>query len=249
LNYIQDYLSVLPSYDRGEVEKLLAENMDLLEVKAVSKEEFEAMLQKLAIKKEKLTTHTATGERLDAEHFNTFHSNVAIDLKNIYQGHLTTENVIANYDRILTGTLEDVERQIKELALRIEELDLKTKGEDGLIVRTYGFDEKDKELYVETDRNKYAHLFTDRDGTILEDVEMSRSFHQHYITLPLREVENALEDGNKRITAKISIEYAREDARSDSNHPISYAIDDSLDTFWSQSVVCDEPAYTKIRKK
>lgn len=51
LNYIQDYLAVLPQYDREQVEILIKDNIDLFEVKAISKEEFEALIQQLATKK------------------------------------------------------------------------------------------------------------------------------------------------------------------------------------------------------
>lgn len=248
MNYIQDYLSVLPQYDREQVEILIKDNIDLFEVKAVSKEEFEALIQQLATKKEKLTVHSSTGEYVDAEHFNNFHSNVALDLKSLYHSHMTTEKVIANYDRILSGTLEDIQREINELSARIEELNLKAKGEKGLIVKTYGFDEKDKHLYMENDREQYPHLFTDRDGSSIEDAAILRSFSQYYITLPLRDAENALEDKNKNISAAITIEYARSDAKAVDNHPIAYAIDDSEETYWYQEVICDEPAYTKISK-
>lgn len=248
LNYIQDYLAVLPQYDREQVEILIKDNIDLFEVKAISKEEFEALIQQLATKKKKLTTHSPTGEYVDAEHFNKFHSDVALDLKSLYHSHMTTEKVIANYNRILSGTLEDIQREVNELSSRIEELDLKAKGESGLIVKTYSFDEKDKHLYIENDREQYPHLFIDRDGSSIEDASISRSFSQHYITLPLRDVENALEDENNNISATITIEYARTDAKDFKNHPIEFAIDDSEETYWSQEIICDEPAYTKIPK-
>ena len=111
MEYLNNYLSVLPNYDRKEVERLLQENMDLFDVKVITKEEFEALIQQLANRKEKVTTLTTTGEKVDAEHFNQIHSNVALDLKRLYNSHLIIEKVIANYDRILRGTLDDVKEK------------------------------------------------------------------------------------------------------------------------------------------
>lgn len=249
MDYIQDYLAVLPQYDREQVEMILKDNLDLFEVKAISKDEFEALIQQLSTKKEKLTIHKPTSEYVDADHFNEFYSNVALDFKSLYHSHMTSEKVIANYDRILSGTLNDIQREVNELSTRIEELNLKASNENGLIIKTFSFDEKDKHLYIENDREQYPHLFMDRDGSEIEDAAISRSFHQHYITLPLREVENALEDESNNISADISIEYARLEAKEFANHPVAHAIDNSDETYWYQEIICDEPAYTKIPKK
>ncbi|MES9681794.1 hypothetical protein ABWK22_02515 [Gottfriedia acidiceleris] len=248
MEYLQNYLSVLPDYDRKEVEQLLQENMDLFDVKVVTKEEFEALLQQLANRQEKVTTLTPTGEKVDAEHFNDMHSSVALDLKRLYNSHLIVEKVIANYDRILRGTLDDIQREVDSLSTRVEELNLKAKGEDGLVVKTYGFEEKEKNLYMETDREQYAHLFLDRDGKSLPTAALNRSFQQHYLSLPIKEVENALQDSNGTTTAKIEVVYQAPNVITDSNHPLVYAIDNSLESYWAQAVKTNSPAYTEIKK-
>lgn len=249
MEYLQNYLSVLPDYDRAQVEQLVQDNMDLFEVKVITKEEFEALIQQLANRQEKVTTLTPTGEIVNAEHFNDMHANVALDLKRLYNSHLIVEKVIANYDRILRGTLDDVKREVDSLSTRVEELNLKAKGEDGLVVKSYGFDEKEKNLYMETDDQEYAHLFLDRDGvTPLPKAELNRSFQQHYLSLPIREVENVLQDSNGRTTAKIELQYKASSVIMDTNHPLEHAIDNSLDTYWAQAVRTNEPAYTEISK-
>ncbi|MFE4029131.1 hypothetical protein ACFX4N_23540 [Priestia sp. YIM B13551] len=248
MEYLQNYLSVLPDYDRQQVEQLIQSNMDLLDVKAITKEEFEALLQQLANQTEKVTVLEPTDEKVDAEHFNNMHSSVALDLKRLYNSHLVVEKVMANYDRILRGTLDDIKREVDALTTRVEELNLKAKGEDGLIVKTYGFDEKDKNLYMETDRDKYAHLFLDRDNKPLQSAELNRSYQQHYLSLPIRVVENALQDSNGKSTAKISVEYSELNVIKDSNHLVKNAIDESLNTYWAQAVRLSAPAYTDIKK-
>lgn len=248
MEYLQNYLSVLPDYDRKEVEQLLQENMDLFDVKVITKEEFEALLQQLANRQEKVTTLTPTDEKVDAEHFNDMHSNVALDLKRLYNSHLIVEKVMANYDRILRGTLDDIKREVDSLSTRVEELNLKAKGEDGLVVKTYGFEEKEKNLYMETDRDQYAHLFLDRDGKSLPNASLNRSFHQHYLSLPIREVENVLQNSSGTTTAKIEVMYQSQNIVTDRNHPLGHAIDDSLETYWAQAVKTNAPAYTEITK-
>lgn len=248
MEYLQNYLSVLPDYDRKEVETLIQENMDLFDVKVITKEEFEALLQQLANRKEKVTSLEPTGEKVDAEHFNTMHSNVALDLKRLYNSHLVVEKVMANYDRILRGTLDDIKREVDSLSSRVEELNLKAKGEDGLIVKTYGFEEKEKNLYMETDRSQFAHLFTDRDGKSLPSATLNRSFHQHYLSLPVREVQNALQTSTGKVTARIESTYHAPNTITDRNHALGHAIDDSMETYWAEAIKTNSPAYTEIPK-
>ncbi|UOE58055.1 hypothetical protein [Cytobacillus oceanisediminis] len=249
MEYLQNYLSVLPQYDRREVEQLIQENLDLFEVKVITKEEFEALIQQLANRKEKVTKLEAAGEKVDAEHFNRMHSDVSLDLKRLYNSHLVVEKVVANYNRILKGTLDDVQREVDSLKTRVEELNLKAKGENGLIVKTYGFEEKDKNLHMETDREQYAHLFLDRDGKSLKSATLNRNFHQHYLSLPSKETYSALQNTNGTVTAKIEVEYQAANVIEDLNHPLNHAIDDSKETYWAQAVAANAPAYTEIKKR
>ena len=250
MEYLQNYLSVLPDFDRAEVEKLIQENLDLFEVKVLSQEEFEALISQLANQQNKVSTLIPTGEKLDAEHFNEMHANAALDLGSLYSSHGLLEKVIANYDRILQGTLDDMQREIDSLRTRVEELSLIAGGEDGLIIVSYGFEEAYKSDNMETDTVSYAHLFTDRDGsTVLPLASLNRSYHQHFLSLPLKEKTNALNDKNGKVTAKIELLYSSPNAVSDINHPLSHAIDDSAESYWYQTVTTSSPAYTEITKR
>lgn len=249
MEYLQNYLAVLPEYDRSEVERLVQENMELFDVKVITKEEFEALIHKLSKRQEKVTVLTPTGEKVDAEHFNEMHANTALDLSRLYDSHLIVEKVMANYDRILRGTLDDIQREVDTLSMRVEELNLKAKGEDGLVVKTYGFEEKEKSLYMETDREKYRNLFVDRDGKEIETASINRSFHQHYLSLPIRMVENALQSKNGMKTASIQIVEKPAGAKGSINHRITHAIDSSKESYWAQSVTTSSPAFTKMNKR
>ncbi|MEK1828985.1 hypothetical protein AAAC51_07500 [Priestia megaterium] len=250
MEYLQNYLSVLPDYDRKQVEQLVKENMDLFDVQVITKEEFESLLQQLANRKDKVTTLKPTEEKVDADHFNTMHSNVHLDLRRLYHSHLIVEKVMANYDRILKGSLDDINREVNALASRVEELNLKAKGEDGLIVKTYGFDENEKNLHMETDREKYAHLFTDRDNRTISNGSLNRNYHQHYLSLPIHEISNALHDQNGKTTAKIKVESSAgiTNLINDAIHPPEHAIDDSLQTYWAEAVTFSAPAHTSMKK-
>lgn len=249
MDYLDNYLRVLPAYDRQEVERLIQENTELFEVKAVEKEEFEELIRRLSRTYEKVTTLRQTGDKLDAEHFNQLHGDVAMDLNYLYDAHLHLEKVIANYDRILRGTLDDIQREVLSLSKRVDELNLKAKGEDGLIVKGYGFEEGEKSLHMETDREQFAHLFTDRDGRILPQASLNRSFHNHFLSLPLKVTENAMQDENGMATAKIRTLYEPPGAKRTLNHLPKKAIDNSPETYWFQRVRTASPAHTQVFKK
>lgn len=249
MQYLENYLKVLPGYDREEVESMIQRNTDLLEVKMVEKDEFEALIRRLSSRYEKATELKPTGEKLDAEHFNDMYGPVALDLGYLYGGHLHLEKVMANYDRILRGTLSDVERELNSLKTRVEELNLKAKGEDGLIIKTYGFEATEKSLHMETDREQFGHLFVDRDGRELPMAELNRSFHSHYLSLPISTKENAMQDDNGTATAKMKMMYETPGVKRYISYLPKKAVDSSPDTYWKQTVKTGSPAYTEIPKK
>jgi hypothetical protein len=104
---------------------------------------------------------------------------------------------------------------------------------------------------METDRTKHSNLYLDRDGKPLPTAELSRNYHQHYLSLPIQEKENALQDSNGMVTAKIQVFNAHtpEQVMSDDNHPVQHAIDASLETYWAQAVVTKEPIYSSMKKQ
>lgn len=248
LDYLSSYLSVLPNYDREEVEKLVQENNDLFETKVITKEEFEALINKLSERQEKSTELEAVGEKLDAEHFNNMHASVDLDLSRLYDSHSIIEKVVTNYNRILQGTLDDVEREIKSLNRRVEELNLKAQGESNLILKTYGFEESDKDKHMEINDGSNSSLFLDRDGEELESASLNRSFHQHFLSLPVKTVDNALQDSGGRVRATISIVDQPENVITNPNHSPKNAISGSDRDYWAQAVLSDSPITSRVKK-
>jgi len=246
--YLQDYVTLLPQSDRVEVEKLITANEELFEIQVVNEEQFQQLIQVLAKGIKQVAKLVEQGDRLDAVILNEFYSAVALDLQNLYRQHLTTETVVANYDRILQGVLEDMKRELGNLRQRVQELDMRAKGEDGLLVKSYGFEEDDRGTFMETDRQQYGHLFTDRDGSVIEDAVLERQYHQHYLVLPRQNVVDCLRDASGRITASIEITDRRGVAVSSPSHGIDRAIDDSGDTYWAEVVTTDSPIETRMKK-
>jgi hypothetical protein len=241
--YLQGFLTIFPEYERKQVEKFLTDNKDVYEIQAVNEEQFEELLTMIQKELKKITALTKQGDTMDAQAFNQFFSAVDVDLKRLYTQHLRTETVVANYDRILKGLLEDMYREVQSLRKRVEELDMKAKGEQGLIVIGYGFEEEKRSEIMETDRGNYSNLFRDRDpmGTELPDVGLVRDYHQHYLMLPVTNKVDCTKDEGGRVTAKINIIERVGLPVVNPIYPIGQAIDTAEETYWSEAIVMDAP--------
>ena len=242
-NYLQGFLTIFPEYERNQIEKFITDNKDVYEIQAVNEEQFAELISQIEQELKKITVLTEQGDTLDAETFNQFYSSVDVDMRRLYAQHLRTETVVANYDRILKGLLDDMYRQVKNLRQRVQELDMKAKGEQGLIVVGYGFEEEKRSDFMETDRKNYANLFKDRDpmGTELPDIALVRDFHQHYLMLPITKQINCMKDESGKVTAQVEIVERHGNPVIDPVHPIGLAADTAEETYWVESIVSDAP--------
>jgi hypothetical protein len=241
-NYLQGFLTVLPSYEASEVQKFITDNKDVYDIQAVNDDQFEQLIALLQTGIKKITQRVQQGDVLDAEAFNQFFSSVDVDLNQLFAQHLRTETVIANYNRILKGLLDDLYREVQNLKQRVDELDMRAKGEDGLVVITYGFEQERATDFMESDHTNYADLFRDRDpmGTSLADCSLVRDYAQQYLMLPSTSKVDCLKDANNLVTAKIEVVERRGLVVQDPIHTIDLAIDSGDDTYWAEVIVMDE---------
>jgi hypothetical protein len=245
---VQDYLLSLPSFDQQAVQKIIEENADAYKIETLSDEDFQAILNRLQTIGLPLAQYEKGNEKTDASAFNDFFSKTNIDLEKMYHYHIETEKIIANYDRILNGVLGNLESEVSRLQERIEELNLTSEREDGLVVKTFGFEDEKRNEVMENDRQTYAHLFTDRDGTVLEDNTLVRQFHQYYLSLPNDKQVDALRDELGNVTAKIDVLFRYANANTSVDHPLELSIDESSDTYWSEIVTSRGTLTTTIYK-
>lgn len=241
--YLEGFLTILPAYEKEQVEKIITENQDVYDIQAVNEDQFQQLLQILERGINKVTTLIKQGDKLDAESFNQFYSSVDVDLKRLYVQHLRTEKVVTNYNRILKGLLGDLYREVQVLRQKIEELDMRAKGEEGLLVIGYGFEEETRSEYTESNREDYINLFRDRDplATILQDATLVRDYHQQYLMLPNTSQTNCMRNEDDKVTASIEILERRGVVVTDPTHTLDLAIDTGEGTYWAETIVLDAP--------
>lgn len=248
--YLEDYLRVIPRVERERIETLLRGQRELYEVKDLTEEEFAALVEYLAVEQQPVTKVVELSETVDAEEMNRFMADVAIDLLHLFEEQNLLEGAAMNYDRIFSGVLDDIRKEVSALRRREEELWLENKGEDGLIVKSYGFDVAEKGRHAEpmTETNQY--LFEDRDGRVLPDVGYERSYHQHYIGLGKKEVVDRLVNDKGQVTAKVSVAYENTGSvdMSDVGYGIDKVLDGSDETYYMHVVLDTQEATHKVPK-
>lgn len=249
-DYLKGYLQVLPDYQRRKIEDIVKENQELFNISSLSQQEFAEVMSRLAEDHNQLTIFIPQGEKLDDELYNSFFSNVHVDLNMMFMESQMIESATMNYERIFDGIISDLEKELKTLRNRVNGLRLVSEGEDGLILKQYSFDDKSQ---METNREKYSHLFQDRDGSMItSDVVIERTHDQHFIALAKTQEVDCLHNEKGETTATIKIVDRRgrpvEIAASKTTYKLENAIDGSPDSYWAEMILVDEPIQTEMKK-
>lgn len=250
MGLLEDYLRVLPGVEKDRIESLLKSEKELFEVKELTEEQFEALVEYLAIEQKPVTKEIELSETIKAEEMNLFFADVAIDLLHLFEEQNLLEGAARNYDRIFSGVLDDIKREIRVLERREQELWLENKGEDGLIVRSYGFDVAEKSIHAEMREQGNEYLFTDRDGQELPDISFERSYHRHYASLSKESDVSRLRNDKGQVTATLRVDYENIGSvdMGSYGYGVEKAIDGSDDTYYMHVVLDTQEAVHRVSK-
>jgi hypothetical protein len=246
-DYLNGYLEVLPESQRRRIEDILKDNQELYSIESVTEEEFKELIDQLAKEHTQLTTYTPQLEKLDPELYNGFFGNVHVDMNLLFMENLMIESATTNYERIFDGIIADLDKEIKALAQRVESLKLVNEGEDGLVVVKRSF-ESSTEM---EDREKFANLFVDRDGSDIQSAVFERKHDQYYVCLNKTNELDCIRDSAGNPTAKIEIADRRGvpiTIEKPERYALGNAIDSSEETYWAEVVLVDEPINSSMKK-
>lgn len=246
-DYLNGYLQVLPEYQRRRIEDILKDNQNLYNISSVTEDQFKEIIDQLAEDHNPLTSFLPQLDKLDDELFNTFFSNVHVDLNLLFLESHLIESATTNYERIFDGIISDLNKEVRALRQRVESLKLVNEGEDGLIVEKRSF-ESSSEM---EDRNKFSSLFVDRDGSSIPSIVFERSHDQYFGALSKTNTSDCLRNEKGTPTAKIEIADRRGLPISVNNpdrYKLENAIDASSDTYWAEVVLVDEPINSDMYK-
>lgn len=234
MSYLNDYLKVIPKVDADKIRENISSNQEIFEVNRLSEQEYELLINQLAEENTVQTKPVVLDQTITADAFNSFFSNVLVDLSRLFPEQNNIEQAGVNYDRIYQGHLEELKKELEALTRGIERLEKENRGEDGLVIKSYSFEPEEKEVIVErlTDETKY--LFVDRDGSHLEPAAGERLFHTYYLTLNQDKKINLLENEKGTTTANLSVVYESPYTliNQNENYTTDKAIDGDDSTFW-----------------
>ena len=234
MSYLKDYLKVIPKVDANRIRENIADNKEVFEVRNLSEKEYERLVFQLAEESIIQTEPSELEQTITADSFNQFYSNVTFDLSRLFPEQNHIELAGENYDRIYQGHLEELKKEIDALSRNIERLEQQQRGESGLIIRSYGFEPEEREANAEHLNSETAYLFTDRDGSALNQTTNERLFHTYFLSLGKRTETNLIENHKGISTAKLEVVYESPYTliNQNENYQIEKAIDGDSSTFW-----------------
>ena len=234
MNYLNDYLKVIPKADSDIIMANIHENSELFEYSGLMEDDYEILINQLIQSEDIVTEIIELNEIITAEDFNSFYSNVALDLHRIFPEQNNIEKLGESYDRIYQGSLDELSYEIEKLRESINLLSAKESLQKDTITESYSFEPDKKEQVSEILNEDTKYLFVDRDGKAIAPAEQEKLFHTYHLTLSKNESINVLVNDSGITTAKIDILYESPYVLSNTNKEYSTEkiLDGDTSTFW-----------------
>lgn len=234
MNYLDNYLKIIPEYDATEIRKALKENEKHFGLEEISEYEFENLVKQLSENNTQVTEVPAFSEKIKSEELNQFYSSLAIDLKRLFNRQESIEVANENYHHIYQSTLDEISRAVETLRRHVEQLKYRKNKQQGLILKEYSFEPDNEINFTETYTEDTSYLFIDRDGSSLSPAETNRFYHNYSLTLKKKEETNVLINENNIATATVEVIYETPGTLKNNNplYAPSKMVDGAEDTFW-----------------
>lgn len=234
MNYLDNYLSIIPEYDRLQIEKALKENEKHFGLESISDVAFKGLVKQLSESDDIITNTPNLSEKIESDELNSFYSSLAIDLKRLFNKQESIEVANENYYHIYQANLEEIARGVDSLSRHINQLKYTKNKEKGLVLKEYSFEKENETHFTENYNQDTSYLFIDRDGSQLEPAQINRFYHNYSLTLQKKEEVNALRNEENITTANVEILYETPGTLQNTNpaYAPNKAIDNSTETFW-----------------
>lgn len=234
MSYLNNYLKVIPKADADIVRENIAENKELFEIKNISEQEYELMINHLIENQGVVSKEIDLSDAIIADELNEFYSNVAMDLHKLFPEQNNIEKLGENYKRIYEGHLEELSNEIEKIRLSVDRLSNKEHIQENIKVITYSFEPDLKSQNSESFTDETAYLYTDRDGSLGSPATQEKLFHTYHLSLNKVENIDLLVNDNGITTAKLEVVYESPYVVKNENpeYDIKKALDGDTNTFW-----------------
>lgn len=234
MSYLSNYLKIIPKADADVIRENIAENKELFEIKNISEQEYELLINHL-IENEGIQSEQITlSDSIVADELNEFYSNVAMDLHKIFPEQNNIEKLGENYKRIYEGHLEELANEIEKIRLSVDRLSNKEHIQENVKIVEYSFEPDLRSQNSELFTDETAYLYLDRDGSIKAPATQEKLFHTYHLTLSKTKDVDLLVNESGITTAKLEIVYESPHVVKNNNpeYDISKALDGDSNTFW-----------------
>ena len=244
--FLDDFLTTMPSTQRKKL-------MDLLTLKKQTgiirsdyelEKELERLLNELEERSGSITFQCRLQEeRIDSEKYNKNLEEIAFDLATIFEASEIIDRLISDNKTLGRSLLLDIQKKVYLLKSKLEKYKLFFQNQ---LDQQEGIYEQFRLPDLTEVHEDMLKIFrTDR-----FEENLPSSYNAEHIgdSIQLAGVESydQIKTSFGKKLANISIVNRIGSASSNENHTIEKAIDGSLDTFWAESVLADEPIVQDI---
>ncbi|SFJ65773.1 hypothetical protein SAMN02799624_05416 [Paenibacillus sp. UNC496MF] len=239
--YLDDFLLTMPDTQRKKL-------MELLEIKQQeglikSDYELKAELDRLMAQLNQykgVPTFKArhqTGKTNSAD-YNSSLDEIAFDLMTLFSASGQIDQIITDNHQLSRSMLAELKKKVQMLDSQVERYKLIMQNTDGFVEGVH--EQFQAQQYTETDSEALALLRKDRYGQYLADKYQGEIVADR-LQLASYETIDQLKNPYGRKLADIRVVNRTGDMATNPEHPVDYAIDGSLESYWAEVVLSDEP--------
>lgn len=233
-DYLNGFLAILPE---GQRRRLLAFIRTDDTTTGLSEEELEQAIRdtidSLARGHSVFTPRRQSGQTNSSE-YNLMMREIYTDLYTLYNESNLIDRLVSNTHQLHTSVLQNIEKDIAQMERRIDALAI-------VADRSEGFLSASSDTFIDNSRfERYEgneSLYVDGNGVAMP-LERMATVSDGELRLSQSRAQNLMHGATISIIDGLQV---GECMRSDDSHTIDKAIDSSLESFWGEVILADEP--------
>lgn len=243
---MEDFLITMPTTQR----KKLLELLDIQKQQGTirSTQELQAELERLLADIEARNggpTFKARAQsgRTDSASYNANMQEIAFDLATIFEASATIDRLLADNKQLSRSLLSGVQKKIYNLQAKLERYKMLAKNTDKFIDGVY--EQFNAPEYTETNEEVLKTLRKDRFDNYLDSKYDAENVGDALQLAGIETIDQLSTNYGRRL-AKIEVRNRTGHPSQNPEHGIEKAIDGSLETYWAENILVDEPIVQNI---
>lgn len=245
--FLEDFLVTMPETQRKKLMELMNQSdQNMLRSPEQLKLELERLLNEIEKSNGGPTFQARQqNERIDSRSFNENMDEIAFDLASIFETSSVLDRFLTDNQQLSRSLLSDIQKKILTLQSSLKRYNLLVNGSDQFADVIH--EQFNAETYTETDEKMLKVLRRDRYNNYLDSLYNTENIGDALQLAGIETIDQLkTRYGQKlsRIKVRNRIGYPSQN----SEHGINKAIDGSLETYWAESVLVDEPIVQDINQ-